>query len=131
MDNIIIKQRKMRPYDEPELRSEYRGFSEFRGNQKPPQSLGKPGDVFFDEEQEHLYVRTNSGWSNPWDGSSRNRIAHPLFSNRYLWIVDSRLEFCSHDATEKNKFFVKGELWQVFILLGAREASQLCPEALR
>ncbi|KAJ3794323.1 hypothetical protein GGU11DRAFT_323126 [Lentinula aff. detonsa] len=103
--------RKLFPFDDRARRLEHRDFTEFRGRREPPSSLGSAGDVFINEKGKKLHVRLNEskGWSEPWDGSFKNRIPHPLYRNRYLWIVDSRLEYSSDYVIRlpKNQFFVK------------------------
>ncbi|KAJ3993669.1 hypothetical protein F5050DRAFT_1780108 [Lentinula boryana] len=106
--------RKLFPFDDRARRLEHRDFTQFRGRRNPPSSLGSAGDVFINEREKNLHVRLNGskGWSQPWDGSFKNRIPHPLYRNRYLWIVDSRLEYSSDSVIKlpKNQFFVKGEV---------------------
>lgn len=114
--------RKLCPYDDRERRLQFAAFNEFRSNMKPPDSLGQPGDVFFNTNVLSLHIRFegSKGWSKPWDGSFKNRLAHPLFEDRSLWIVkgrkegrragaELRLEFCSAAIIQKNTFFVSSE----------------------
>ncbi|KAJ4466640.1 hypothetical protein C8J55DRAFT_238135 [Lentinula edodes] len=104
-------QRKFFPYDDRAHRLDYREFTQFHGRRKPPRSLGAPGDIYINEKAGSLHVHLDDpqGWSLPWDGSFKNRIPHPLHQNRYLWIVDSRLEFSSNAIIQlpKNKFFLR------------------------
>lgn len=107
-------QRKFFPYDDRARRLDYREFTQFHGRQKPPRSLGAPGDIYINEKAGNLHVHLDDpqGWSLPWDGSFKNRIPHPVYQNRYLWIVDSRLEFSSDAIIQllKNKFFLRGKI---------------------
>ncbi|KAJ3868098.1 hypothetical protein EV359DRAFT_60933 [Lentinula novae-zelandiae] len=104
-------QRKFFPYDDRARWLDYREFTQFHGRQKPPRSLGAPGDIYINEKAGNLHVHLDDpqGWSLPWDGSFKNRIPHPVYQNRYLWIVDSRLEFSSDAIIQllKNKFFLR------------------------
>ncbi|KAH7875836.1 uncharacterized protein C8R40DRAFT_1101437 [Lentinula edodes] len=104
-------QRKFFPYDDRAHRLDYREFTQFHGRRKPPRFLGAPGDIYINEKAGSLHVHLDDpqGWSLPWDGSFKNRIPHPLYQNRYLWIVDSRLEFSSNSIIQlpKNKFFLR------------------------
>ncbi|KAF8826272.1 hypothetical protein HHX47_DHR5000332 [Lentinula edodes] len=104
-------QRKFFPYDDRAHRLDYREFTQFHGRRKPPRSLGAPGDIYINEKAGNLHVHLDDpqGWSLPWDGSFKNRIPHPLYQNRYLWIVDSRLEFSTNSIIQlpKNKFFLR------------------------
>ncbi|KAE9401386.1 hypothetical protein BT96DRAFT_918852 [Gymnopus androsaceus JB14] len=108
--HILRFSRKLFPYDDRERRSQCFDFTEFRSSKKPPDSLGQPGDVFFNTNELALHVRFggSNGWSKPWDGSFKNRIPHPQFENRYLWIEKGRkrLEFRSNAIIQKNLFMV-------------------------
>lgn len=105
-------------------------FSEFRSNTKPPlDSLGQPGDVFFHTRELSLRIRLPGpqGWSQPWDGSYKNRLAHPLYNDRYLWIIrgigdakrartELRLEFRSAAVIQKNLFAVSSECFILIVI---------------
>lgn len=66
--------RNLCPYDDRERRLQCAGINEFRSNSKPPSdSLGSLANV-----KREYSVEGSKGWSEPWDGSFKYRLAHPL-----------------------------------------------------
>lgn len=119
---LLKFQRKLCPFNDRDRERpsglQSASFSEFRSNRSEPpsDSVGQPGDVFFNTRVLSLHIRLegSKGWSKAWDGSFKNRLAHPLYEDQYLWIIGERklagtklrLEFCPTVVILKNLFFV-------------------------
>lgn len=101
--DIFCCPRKFKAYDERERRAEFADFTEYRGPRGPPTKLGSPGDVYLNTKAVNLYVKDKSLKWILWDGTRKNRLAHPLYANRFLWVYQRTIQFYPDTIIKSNK----------------------------
>jgi hypothetical protein len=84
-------------------------YHEWRGQGRPPNDIGYPGDIYVDltPGKYSLYGRTKSGWV-PWTGLNFEKwhlVAHPHLDDRFLFCGESDIKWYSYDAIRSSRRF--------------------------